>query len=116
MSKKLAIINKDKCKPTKCNFECGLICPINKQDKECVNIVDIEDAMGNKKKFATISEVLCIGCKLCTNSSEHGGCPFGAVMIVKIPSEIEGDIINRYGKNGFRLYKMPILKQGKIMG
>jgi ATP-binding cassette, sub-family E, member 1 len=57
---------------------------------------------------------MCIGCSLCTKKDV--GCPFGAVMIVNIPSEIKGDIVNRYGTNGFRLYRMPIMKPGKILG
>ena len=46
---KVAIINKDKCKPNKCNFECGLICPVNKQGKQCIKLEDIEN-VGPKKK------------------------------------------------------------------
>ena len=114
-NKRIAVINKDKCKPTKCNFECGLICPVNRQSKECIRIIDIED-MGKKKKIANIVESACIGCGLCSKPASSGGCPFGAVMIVNIPTELDADIINRYGPNGFRLYRMPILKQGKILG
>lgn len=114
MSKRnrIAIINKNKCKPNKCNFECGLVCPINKQGKECIKLEDIED-LGVKKKIATISEINCTGCTLCTKTR---GCPFDAIMIVNIPTEIEADIIYRYGKNGFRLYRMPTLRQGHILG
>lgn len=117
MSKKntrIAVINKDKCKPNKCNFECGLICPVNRQKKECIKIIDIEDI--SKKRIASIVEDACIGCGLCTKPASQGGCPFGAVSIVNVPTELSSDIINRYGKNGFRLYRMPILKQGKILG
>lgn len=122
MSKKntrIAVINKDKCKPTKCNFECGLICPVNRQKKECITLTNVEDLIGTiikKKKIATIIESACIGCGLCAKSPEHGGCPFGAVTIVNVPTELSDEIINRYGKNGFRLYRMPILKQNKILG
>lgn len=34
----LAIINPDKCRPDKCNFECKRICPVNRTGKECVTI------------------------------------------------------------------------------
>lgn len=114
---RIAIINKEKCKPSKCNFECGLICPSNRQGKECIKLVDIED-MGSQapKKIANINEDFCIGCGMCTKEPQNGGCPFGAVMIVNVPTEIEKDIIHRYGPNGFRLYKMPILKPGVILG
>ncbi|NBX76454.1 MAG: ATP-binding cassette domain-containing protein, partial [Proteobacteria bacterium] len=103
----------DKCRPNKCNFECGLICPVNRQKKECVRIIDIEDTTV-KKKIASIVEDACIGCGLC--AKPVGGCPFGAVSIVNVPTELSNDIINRYGRNGFRLYRMPVLKQGKVLG
>lgn len=112
-TRRIAVIDRDRCRPHSCNFECGLICPVNRQKKECIKIVDIEDTGGNKKKVASINEDLCIGCGMCTLSR---GCPFSAVQIVNIPSEITADIIHRYGKNGFRLYRMPVLKQGKVLG
>lgn len=115
-SDRIAIIIKEKCKPNKCNFECGLICPINRQRKECVKIVDIEDInkTGSMKKIAKINEDFCIGCGMCTK--DQVGCPFGAVMIVNVPTELKQDIINRFGFNGFRLYRMPILKPGIVLG
>lgn len=112
-SERIAVIIKEKCKPNKCNFECGLICPVNRQKKECVKIVDIED-MGTTKKLAKINEDFCIGCGMCTK--EQTGCPFGAVMIVNVPTELKQDIIHRFGPNGFRLYRMPILKSGLVLG
>lgn len=111
---RIAIINNEKCKPTKCNFECGLICPQNKQGKTCVELIDIED-INMTKKTAKINESICIGCGLCTKP-EKRGCPFGAITIVNVPTELNGNIIMRYGENGFRLYRMPILSQGRIIG
>lgn len=115
---RIAIIDKEKCKPTKCNFECGLICPQNRQGKNCVELVDIEDITisSSNKKIAKINESICIGCGLCAKPPQNRGCPFGAVMIVNIPTEISGDVIMRYNENGFRLYRMPILKVGKVLG
>lgn len=116
---RIAIIDKEKCKPTKCNFECGLICPQNRQGKNCVELVDIEDmtiTISSAKKIAKINESICIGCGLCAKPPQNRGCPFGAVMIVNIPTEISGDVIMRYNENGFRLYRLPILKQGKVLG
>lgn len=113
---RIAIIDKEKCKSDKCNFECGIICPQNKQGRKCVELVDIEDISSTPKRIAKINEVLCIGCGLCAKPAEVRGCPFGAVMIVNVPTEITGDIIHRYDQNGFRLYRMPILKQGKVLG
>ena len=41
---------------------------------------------------------------------------FGAISIINIPYENKADIIHRYGSNGFRLYKLPILKTNTVIG
>jgi len=35
---RIAIINPDKCKPKKCGLECKRFCPINLQEKVCVQV------------------------------------------------------------------------------
>lgn len=107
---RLAIIDPNKCKPTKCNHECKNICPVERNNKECVDIEDIV-VMDTKKQIAKILESSCIGCGLCVKA-----CPFDAIYIVNVPSEIGNFITHRYNENGFRLYKMPELKMGNIMG
>lgn len=99
--KRLAIINHDNCKPKKCHQECKKICPVVKIGKACVEI----------EAVAKINEDLCIGCGLCVKA-----CPFNAIQIVKLPTEINNDILHSYGDNSFRLYKLPIPKIGKIYG
>jgi len=102
----LAIIDPTKCKPTKCNKECKKVCPVESQGKKCIDIEDV----------AKISEALCLGakCGICAKSTR--GCPFGAITLVGIPSTVGGLIVHRFGENGFRLYKLPTLKMGSIMG
>ena len=51
---RIAIINKDRCKPKKCNQECKRNCPVNRIGKLCVQVEP--DA-----KVVIISEPLCIG-------------------------------------------------------
>jgi Predicted ATPase, RNase L inhibitor (RLI) homolog len=133
--KKIAIVDKDKCKPHKCNKECKNKCPVEKMGIECVTIEteisDIENIVISskknnklkksqlessnknqlKRKYAKINESTCTGCKICTNV-----CPFNAIKIIQLPSEIKGNIIHRYNKNGFRLYKLPIIKQNQVLG
>jgi ATP-binding cassette subfamily E protein 1 len=78
------------------------MCPIERQGRQCI---DIEEA-------AKISEINCIGCGICVKS-----CPFGAITIINIPKELDKSlVVHRFGENGFRLYKLPTLKQGCIMG
>ncbi len=114
---RIAIVNLEKCKPNKCNQECKTYCPVEKVGKECINIVsDIEDLnqlshQKETKKHAKIVESACIACTICVKK-----CPFDAIKMVNIPSEIDGLIIHRYSENGFRLYKMPIMKPNIVLG
>ncbi len=128
---RIAIIDSDKCKPEKCAKECIKYCPPQKSGK---HVIDIEDIMTNiptqsnksdmvrskisnldrltdKKKIAKIAESLCIGCNQCVRV-----CPFEAIKIINLPEENPADIIHRYNPNGFRLYKLPILKPNTIIG
>lgn len=101
---RLAVIDHDRCKPKKCNQECKKLCPVNRTGKVCV---DIEKSY----KAAKISEELCIGCGACVRA-----CPFGAIQIVNIPTQLEHNLVYTYGENSFKLYKLPIPKIGNILG
>ena len=99
---KLAIIHKEKCKPTVCGHECKKYCPVEKKEADtCVNIAG----------KASIDENTCIGCAICVKR-----CPFGAIDIINLPSVSEEDMVHRYGKNGFALYGLPVPKEGSVLG
>lgn len=134
---RIAIIDPNKCKPEKCAKECIKICPPQKTGKQVIDIEDIgQNAQINKlnksdnsnksdmvktnlsiskltdkKKIAKIAESLCIGCNQCVKA-----CPFNAIRIINLPEENPADIIHRYNPNGFRLYKLPIVKPNTIIG
>jgi len=122
---RIAIVDREKCKPNKCNKECIKYCPVESQGIECIKITsDIEDikiktvvntgvsATGRKKKmFASIVESACIGCSICVKK-----CPFDAIKIVNIPNEVGNFVVHRYGENGFRLYRMPVMKPFQVLG
>jgi ATP-binding cassette subfamily E protein 1 len=57
-----------------------------------------------------ISEVLCTGCGICIHK-----CPYKAISIVNLPEELSQPI-HQYGPNTFRLYRLPIPKEGKVLG
>ncbi|MEM4605730.1 MAG: ribosome biogenesis/translation initiation ATPase RLI [Candidatus Pacearchaeota archaeon] len=99
--KRIAVIDKEKCKPTACSHECSKFCPVNRQGLDCVKIE-------NKAK---IDENLCIGCGICIKK-----CPFDAIRIVNLPLIENQRAIHRYGINGFALYGLPILKENSIVG
>lgn len=106
---RLAIINYKKCKPTKCNHECKRKCPPNLQGAKCIEIENIPNSI--EKKRAKINENLCIGCGTCTRM-----CPFDAIQIVNLPTELEQHLVYSYGENSFKLYKLITPKQGNVVG
>lgn len=98
---RIAVIDKNKCKPKKCGHECKRSCPVNITGKQCIEIEDI----------AKISEELCIGCHMCVKR-----CPFDAIKIINLPTPLKNHLIHSYGENLFKLYKLPKPKIGTITG
>jgi ATP-binding cassette subfamily E protein 1 len=66
--------------------------------------------MGEEGK-PIISEELCVGCGICTNK-----CPFEAIKIIGLAEELNEELVHQFGKNGFRLYRLPIPKKGSCAG
>lgn len=99
--KRLAIVNEDLCRPNDCALECKKACPVNRTGKQCI-VVD---------KISKISETLCIGCSACAKK-----CPFKAITIINLPSNMTKDCSHRYGENSFKLHRLPVPKVGKVLG
>lgn len=100
---RIAVLLKDRCKPKNCARECIKFCPRVRAGDETI-------VMGENGK-PVISEELCVGCGICINK-----CPFEAIKIIGLASELETDLIHQFGKNGFRLFRMPIPKKGSCTG
>merc|ERR1711868_56864 len=101
---RIAIVNQDKCKPKKCRQECKKSCPVVRMGKLCIEVT------GNDKN-ATIYESLCIGCGICVKK-----CPFEAVQIINLPSNLEKQTTHRYSQNSFKLHRLPIPRPGEVLG
>ncbi|KAJ2834947.1 Fe-S cluster-binding ribosome biosynthesis protein [Coemansia furcata] len=101
---RIAIVNNDKCRPKKCKQECKRVCPVVKMGKQCI-------IAESTSKIAQISESLCIGCGMCVKR-----CPFGAITIINLPSNLEKETTHRYGPNSFKLHRLPMPRPGQVLG
>ena len=104
MTHRVAVLDQDLCQPQKCGLECIKYCPVNKSGAECVTI-------NEESKKAQIDEDICGGCGICVKV-----CPFDAITIVNLASELAEDKIHQYGANSFRLYKLPTPRKGEVVG
>ncbi|KAL1131591.1 hypothetical protein AAG570_011205 [Ranatra chinensis] len=101
---RIAIVNSDKCKPKRCRQECKKSCPVVRMGKLCIEV-------NPNDKLASISEELCIGCGICVKK-----CPFEALTIINLPSNLERDTTHRYSQNSFKLHRLPIPRPGEVLG
>jgi len=100
---RIAVLLKDRCKPKNCAYECIKYCPRVRAGDE--TIVRGEDTK------PVISEELCVGCGICVHK-----CPFEAIKIIGLAEALTTDLIHQFGKNGFRLFRLPVPKKGTCVG
>ncbi|UCE45264.1 MAG: ribosome biogenesis/translation initiation ATPase RLI [Methanobacteriota archaeon] len=100
---RIAVLLRERCQPKRCGMECMHYCPPVRTGTEAIVIG--EDGR------PVISEELCVGCGICIHK-----CPFEAIKIIGLPRELEGEMVHQYGKNAFRLYRLPVPRKGQVIG
>ena len=88
----------------KCRQECKKACPVVRTGKLCIEV-------DNTSKIAFISERLCIGCGICPKK-----CPFDAINIINLPTNLETQVTHRYSANSFKLHRLPMPRPGQVLG
>jgi len=101
---RIAIVSADRCKPRKCALECKRSCPVNRIGKLCIEVMP-------SSPIALISESLCIGCGICVRK-----CPFGAIQIINLPTDLDSQTTHRYSANSFKLHRLPMPRPGQVLG
>ncbi|MEJ2249353.1 MAG: ATP-binding cassette domain-containing protein, partial [Candidatus Lokiarchaeota archaeon] len=105
---RIAVLNKDKCKPDKCSpfgeKPCIKYCPR-------VRTGDNTIVLNQEINKVEITENLCSGCGICIKK-----CPFGAINIVNLPDPLKNEVTFRYGPDQFSLFRMATPKKGKVLG
>ncbi len=102
---RIAVLLADRCQPRKCQQECIRFCPPVRSG--VIDTIKMDPAIGKP----VISEELCIGCGICVNK-----CPFDAIRIIGLPEALSEDLVHQYGKNGFRLFRLPVPRLGAATG
>ncbi|MEM2110456.1 MAG: ribosome biogenesis/translation initiation ATPase RLI [Candidatus Bathyarchaeia archaeon] len=99
---RIAIVDRDKCQPTRCDRTCYRFCP---QVRSRIEAIRFEDGK------PVISEILCTGCGICVKK-----CPFKSLSIINLPDELQEECTHRFGPNAFKLFRLPVPSPGAVLG
>ena len=103
--KRIMVVNKERCNPVSCgDYLCIKVSPSNRMGKEAI----VKSSDG---KVEVNEEVISDADIIAAHK-----CPFNALEMIKLPTELKKDPIHRYGKNGFSLYNLPVPMFGKVVG
>lgn len=100
---RVAVVDKDLCQPNKCSQECIRFCPVVRAGKRAIYM---DEQLGHP-----VITDLCTACGICVRK-----CPFEAITIVNLPAELGEECVHQYGPSGFKLFRLPMPKLGRVLG
>ncbi len=106
-AERIAVVDRELCKPKKCQLMCQRVCPVVRSGEDCITY---EEDSSSKKRIK-INESLCVGCGICVKR-----CPYGALSVVNLPKQLKETPIHRFGPNEFVLYRLPIPSPKDVVG
>ncbi|MFX0050195.1 MAG: ribosome biogenesis/translation initiation ATPase RLI [Candidatus Hermodarchaeota archaeon] len=101
---RIVVLDTDKCKPKKCVKECRGSCPVVRSGTE---MFEFETPVSQP----IIHEQFCTGCGICPRI-----CRFHALTIINTPERLDEELTHRFGRNGFSLFRLPLIKPGRVNG
>jgi len=104
---RIAVIDRELCKPKKCQLLCQRSCPVVRSGDDCI----VYETGTDGKKKLKIDESLCVGCSICVKK-----CPYGALSVVNLPKQLSESPVHRFGPNAFALYRLPFSSEKAVVG
>jgi ATP-binding cassette subfamily E protein 1 len=101
---RIVVLDTDKCKPKRCVKECRGSCPVVRSGTD---MFEFETPISQP----IIHEQFCTGCGICPKA-----CRFHALTIINTPERLDKDLTHRFGRNGFTLFRLPVIKPRKVNG
>jgi ATP-binding cassette, sub-family E, member 1 len=101
---RVAVLDRESCDSKKCgNWPCITYCPPVRNNVEAIRMGD--------DGYPIINESLCISCGICVKK-----CPFEAITIINLPTELNDSLTHQYGVNRFKLFRLPYPERGRVVG